>query len=108
MRGLLTSMMFGMFIYLSLATTVHPWYLATPLLLSVFTRYKFVQIWSLMVVLSYFAYSRPDYEENLWLIAAEYVVVFGVMFYELFRNKKGIFHAKVAKIFRRERKKRFQ
>jgi hypothetical protein len=81
-RGLLTSMMFGMGIYLLLATTVHPWYLATPLLLSVFTRYKFVQVWSLMVVLSYFAYSQPDYKENLWIIALEYVVIFGVMVYE--------------------------
>ncbi|WP_423818060.1 mannosyltransferase [Salinimicrobium sp. TIG7-5_MAKvit] len=93
MRGLLTSMMFGMFIYLSLATTVHLWYLATPLLLSVFTRYKFMQVWSLMVVLSYFAYSQPNYEENLWLIAAEYVVVFGVMFYEIFGHNKVKFPA---------------
>ena len=83
MRGLLTSMMFGMGIYLLLATTVHPWYLATPLLLSVFTRYKFVQVWSLMVVLSYFAYSQPDYKENLWIIALEYVAIFGVMVYEV-------------------------
>ncbi|MGI0105243.1 polyprenol phosphomannose-dependent alpha 1,6 mannosyltransferase MptB [Salinimicrobium sp. WS361] len=93
MRGLLTSMMFGMFIYLSLSTTVHPWYLATPLLLSVFTRYKFVQVWSLMVVLSYFAYSQTNYEENLWLIAAEYVVVMGVMFYEIFGHNKVKFPA---------------
>ncbi|WP_265162504.1 polyprenol phosphomannose-dependent alpha 1,6 mannosyltransferase MptB [Salinimicrobium tongyeongense] len=85
MRGLLTSMMFGMVIYLLLATTVHPWYLATPLLLSVFTRYKFVQVWSLMVALSYFAYSQPDYEENLWIIALEYVVIFGVMVYEVIK-----------------------
>ncbi|MCY2688536.1 polyprenol phosphomannose-dependent alpha 1,6 mannosyltransferase MptB [Salinimicrobium sp. TH3] len=84
MRGLLTSMMFGMFIYLSLATTVHPWYLATPLVLSVFTRYKFVHVWSLMVVLSYFAYSQAGFQENLWLVAVEYVVVIGMMGYELF------------------------
>ncbi len=96
MRGLLTSMMFGMFIYLSLATTVHPWYLATPLLLSVFTRYKFMQVWSLMVVLSYFAYSQPDYEENLWFITVEYVVVFGVMLYEIFGHKNVKFPADLA------------
>lgn len=83
MKGLFTTTMFAMVIYLLLATTVHPWYLATPLLLSVFTRYKFVQVWSLMVVLSYFAYSQPDYEENLWLVAFEYLGVFGVMVYEV-------------------------
>ncbi|MCX2838144.1 polyprenol phosphomannose-dependent alpha 1,6 mannosyltransferase MptB [Salinimicrobium sp. MT39] len=96
MRGLLTSIMFSMVIYLLLATTVHPWYLATPLLLSVFTRYKFMQVWSLMVVLSYFAYSQPDFEENLWFITVEYVVVFGVMFYEIFGHKNVKFPADLA------------
>ena len=92
-KGLITIMMFVMVFYLFLATTVHPWYLATPLLLSVFTGYKFVQLWSIMVVLSYFAYSQPNYEENLWLIAVEYVVVFGVMFYEIFQHNKVKFPA---------------
>lgn len=89
MKGLLTSMMFAMVVYLLLATTIHPWYLASPLLLSVFTSYKFVQVWSLMVVLSYFAYSQPGYEENLWLIGLEYVVVFGAMIWELSSRKKS-------------------
>jgi hypothetical protein len=93
MKGLLMSMMFASVLYLFLSTTVHPWYLATPLLLSVFTKYRFVQIWSLMVVLSYFAYSQPDYEENSWIITLEHVVVFGVLFYELFRHYKGKFPA---------------
>ncbi|MCC8361146.1 glycosyltransferase 87 family protein [Salinimicrobium sediminilitoris] len=92
-NGLILSMMFGSVVYLMLSTTVHPWYLATPLLLSIFTRYKFVQVWSLMVVLSYFAYSQHDYKENLWFIALEYVVVFGVVSYELFRHQKGKFPA---------------
>ncbi|WP_324720874.1 polyprenol phosphomannose-dependent alpha 1,6 mannosyltransferase MptB [Salinimicrobium sp. HB62] len=91
--GLMTSMMFASAIYLFLATTVHPWYLATPLLLSVFMRFKFVQVWSLMVVLSYFAYSQPDYEENLWLIAVEYVIAFGVMYFEIFSQRPQRFSA---------------
>jgi alpha-1,6-mannosyltransferase len=90
LKSLLTSMMFAMVIYLLLATTVHPWYLATPLLLSVLTRYKFVQVWSLMVVLSYFAYSQPGYEENLWVIAVEYFVVFGVLTYEIFFQSEKV------------------
>ena len=85
MNGLITTMMFAMVLYLILATTVHPWYLTTPLLLSVFTGYRFVQVWSLMVVLSYFAYSQPDYEENLWVIVLEYLIVFGVMCYEIIK-----------------------
>lgn len=93
MKGLFLSMMFASVIYLFLATTVHPWYLATPLLLSVFTRYKFVQVWSLMVVLSYFAYSQPDFEENLWIIAVEYVIVVGVMYFEIFSQRPKKFSA---------------
>ena len=91
LKGLLTSMMFASVIYLLLATTVHPWYLATPLLLSIFTRYKFVQVWSLMVVLSYFAYSQQDYEENLWLLAIEYIIVLSVLVYEFcFQREKMV------------------
>ncbi|MHA6278610.1 glycosyltransferase 87 family protein [Salinimicrobium sp. CAU 1759] len=96
-RDLLTSMMFASVIYLFLATTVHPWYLATPILLSVFTKYKFVQVWSLIVVLSYFAYSQPDYAENLWLVAMEYVIVLGVMFFEIFSQRPQRFSAEDAK-----------
>ena len=86
-KVLLPSMMFASVIYLLLATTVHPWYLSTALLLSVFTRYKFVQVWSLMVVLSYFAYSQAGVWENLWLVALEYAVVLGVMGWEIFSQK---------------------
>ncbi|NJY62162.1 polyprenol phosphomannose-dependent alpha 1,6 mannosyltransferase MptB [Salinimicrobium sp. CDJ15-81-2] len=91
-KGLLINMMFAIVIYLLLATTVHPWYLATPLLLSVFTRYKFVQVWSPMVVVSYFAYSQLNYEENLWVIAIEYLIVLGVLAYEIFSQDEKSFH----------------
>lgn len=87
-ENLLISMVLAISFYLFAATTVHPWYLATPLLLSVFTQFKFVQVWSLVVVLSYFTYSHQAFEENMWLIALEYGTVFGVLGYEIFiRNK---------------------
>ena len=89
MRGLITTMMFASVIYLVLATTVQPWYLATSLLLSIFTRYRFAQAWSLMVVLSYFAYSQPDFEENLWLVSLEYLVILAVLAYEISSQRKG-------------------
>ncbi|MEG9327874.1 mannosyltransferase [Salinimicrobium catena] len=87
--GFLTSMLLSISVYLFLSTTVHPWYLVTPLLLSIFTRYRFVLAWSLLVILSYSAYAHPAFQENLWLIAVEYLVVFGVMGYEIFRSKKA-------------------
>ena len=72
---LITGMLLGISVYFFLATTVHPWYLITPLLLSIFTRYSFVLIWSFLVILSYYTYSNPEFQENLWLVALEYVVV---------------------------------
>lgn len=81
------SMLLAISLYLFMATTVHPWYLATPLLLSIFTRFRFVQVWSLFVVLSYSAYATAGFEENLWLVAIEYFAVFGVLGYEIFRRK---------------------
>lgn len=92
--GLLTSMLFAISGYLFLATTIHPWYLTTPLVLSVFTRYKFVLVWSFVVMVSYSAYSQPDFKENLWLVALEYMVVFGVLGYEIFQKKKKPGHTK--------------
>ena len=83
-KQLLKNMLLAITAYLFLATTVHPWYLAIPLILSVFTELKYVIVWSVVVMLSYYAYSNPEYQENLWLVAFEYLVVFGYIIRELF------------------------
>ncbi|WP_408914503.1 mannosyltransferase [Christiangramia sp. SM2212] len=85
---LLTNMLFAVTAYLLLSTTVHPWYLAIPLLLSVFTEYKYILIWSGLIMLSYYAYSNPDYQESFWLIALEYLVVGYILIKELFSKEK--------------------
>lgn len=87
MQSLIKSMLLGVSVYLLLSTTVHPWYLAIPLLLSVFTNWRYMLIWSLVVILSYSAYSNADYSENLWLVALEYIMVIGYFLYELFLQK---------------------
>ena len=87
-QQLITSLLFGISIYFFLSTTVHPWYIASPLLLSIFTRYKFSIIWSLAVMLSYMAYSADGVSENLWLVALEYFVVIGFFIWEVFQFKK--------------------
>lgn len=87
-KGLLISMLFAITSYFFLATTVHPWYLITPLFISTFTGYRFVLVWSLLVMLSYSAYAHPASQENLRLIALEYVVVFGVLGYEILQKHK--------------------
>ena len=87
-RQLLTNMLFAVTAYLLLSTTVHPWYLAIPLVLSVFTEMKYVIVWSVVVMLSYYAYSNPEYQENLWLVALEYITVFGFIFFDLNKKKQ--------------------
>ncbi len=84
---LITAMLFVLTFYYFTATTVHPWYLATPLILSIFTRYKFPLVWSLIIIISYLAYANTNNTENLWIIAFEYIVVYGVLLWEVFKKK---------------------
>ncbi len=83
-RQLLTAMLFAISFYFLLSTTVHPWYIASPLLLSVFTKYKFPIVWSFVVMLSYSAYRENGFDEQLWLVALEYIVVIAIAVWELF------------------------
>ncbi|WP_194850965.1 hypothetical protein [Nonlabens antarcticus] len=83
---LLGSILFSFTVYIMLSTTVHPWYLTIPLLFSIFTRYRYMVLWSALVFLSYSAYSNLDFQENLWLIGIEYALVLGFLIYELTKN----------------------
>jgi hypothetical protein len=85
-KALFTAMLFGLCFYYFTATTVHPWYLATPIILSVFTKYRFPIIWSIVIILSYQAYSNLPWQENLWFVTLEYLVVFSYLIYEI-KNK---------------------
>lgn len=84
--GLYTTMLFAATVYFFLSTTVHPWYLITPLFLSIFTRYRYMLIWSFLVILSYYTYSNPEFNENLWLVGIQYFIVMGYFGWELFMN----------------------
>jgi hypothetical protein len=85
-RVLMISMLFTISIYYFLSTTVHPWYIAIPLIISVFTQYRFVIVWSFVVMLSYSAYANAPFQENYWLIFVEYVVVYGFLLFELLKS----------------------
>lgn len=78
-------------IFLLLSTTVHPWYLASLVMMSVVTEKRFAIVWSLVVVLSYAAYQNSDYHENLWLIAAEYLILLPVLVLD-FRREIQVRH----------------
>ena len=89
-KQLITAMLFSFTIYLFLSTTVHPWYIATILILGIFTKYKFPLVWSAIIIISYLAYANTDNTENLWVIALEYLVVFSVFIWEVFLKKDKI------------------
>ena len=84
---LLCVLLFSASIYFAFSTTVHPWYIATPLLLSVFTKYRYALIWSAAVILSYAAYQADNVHENLVLVALEYSAVASYLIWELINNK---------------------
>ena len=87
---LITSMLLVLTFYYFTSTTVHPWYIATLLILSIFTRYKFPLVWSFVAILSYLAYANLDNSENLWIIGIEYTCVYSIFIWEVILNKKAM------------------
>jgi len=96
LQSVITSMVFALACYYFLSSTVHPWYVVFLLGFAIFTDYRFPLVWSCTIILSYYAYSNPDYKENLWLLAVEYILVIGFFIYEMIgsRPKKLYFFKK--------------
>ena len=86
---LITTMLLVLSFYYFTSTTVHPWYIATLLILSIFTNYKFPLVWSFIIIISYLAYANSNNSENLWIIGFEYLVVYGVFIWEVFFRKNA-------------------
>ncbi|MFY7670448.1 mannosyltransferase [Tenacibaculum sp. MEBiC06402] len=80
---IITSMLVVFSFYYFTTTTMHPWYLATLVILSIFTKYTFPLVWSFVIVLSYQAYSNSPWQENLWFVTLEYLIVYGYLLYEI-------------------------
>jgi hypothetical protein len=83
MIAFITVSLFGFCFYYFTASTVHPWYLATPLFLSIFTKYRFPIIWTIVVIFSYQAYSNMPLKENLWFVLLEYFILYSFFIFEL-------------------------
>lgn len=79
-------MLFAVCCYLFCSATVHPWYVAMPIVFCLFTRFRFPILWSGLIYLTYINYSYNPYFENLWMVSIEYLFVFGYLVYELFRK----------------------
>jgi len=91
-QQLITAMLLAIAFYYLLSTTVHPWYIATPLLLALFTKYKFPIIWSAVIMLSYSAYGINGFSENLWLVSLEYLIVISFAIWEMYLKKKSVLY----------------
>ena len=77
------------FIYFLGAAMVHPWYITTLVALCVFTRFKFPVVFSLLIPLSYFPYWLKVYDENMYIILLEYLLLFVYVLYESRRINKA-------------------
>ncbi|MFQ3607746.1 MAG: hypothetical protein SNJ55_03830 [Chloroherpetonaceae bacterium] len=82
LRSSAEAMLFSLATYFFFATTIHPWYLATLVALSVVSSYRFALVWSGMATLSYSAYQSVPYQEQAILIFIEYALVFGTLVVE--------------------------
>lgn len=86
---LANSMLLAFTAYLALATVVHPWYVSTLVMLCCLGSCRYPLAWSAGALLSYAAYRTSSYQENLWLVGLEYLLVFGMMMWEL-RGRRRI------------------
>lgn len=75
-------------IYILLATTVHPWYLAITLVMSILTNRRWPMVASCAVMLSYFLYTLG--KETWWLLITEYTLIIGAMIFDYWYSKKHI------------------
>ena len=81
------AMMWSLLIYFLFTTTLHPWYISTLVVLAVFTNYRFAILWTFTIFFTYAGYTESGFEENLWVVAVEYVIVLGYFAYELWKKK---------------------
>uniref|UniRef100_UPI00404B7C26 hypothetical protein n=1 Tax=Fulvivirga sp. TaxID=1931237 RepID=UPI00404B7C26 len=74
--------------YLLMSTTVHPWYISSLVILSIFTKYRYAVLWSFLIFFTYAGYTANGFQEQLWITVVEYVAVIGFMVYEIFGKYK--------------------
>lgn len=90
---LLQNMLLFLMVYYAVATIVHPWYVINLVVLAVFVKSRAVLVWSVVVYLSYFAYSNyvdvnfdgDKHQSSIYfgLVGLEYLIVFTVWFFSL-------------------------
>lgn len=77
-------------IYFLFSTTVHPWYVSSLVAFAPLAGLFFPIMWSLVIPLTYFTYRTAAYNENLWLVALEYSIVFVAVGYDVYQRRKTV------------------
>jgi hypothetical protein len=85
-KSTISALLIVYFIYIISATTVHPWYLALPIVLAVYSNHRWPLIASGAVMASYFLYSFGF--ENWWIITSEYMVIVTAFIIDLYRPRQ--------------------
>lgn len=85
-------------LYFLFSAVVHPWYLAVPLVLSLFTSRNYLIAWTGLVFLTYFTYRIVPYEESPVIIAFEYcfLLIFITLDYVQAKRKVNLQKAAMA------------
>ena len=76
-----------LFIYFAFASIIHPWYVTPIVAFCLFSRYWFPILWSFTIFISYAGYTPDGFQEQLWVLLLEYIPVYVVLIYELWKNK---------------------
>lgn len=77
--GLAEKLFWSYFIFLLFSSIVHPWYVLVLLPLGLWSKNPVGSWFTFLVTLSYASYSVNGVEENLWLIATEYLVLTAII-----------------------------
>ncbi|HRI58198.1 MAG TPA: hypothetical protein PK228_00665, partial [Saprospiraceae bacterium] len=80
--GLNHALLLALLLQLSLSATVHPWYATVPFAIGLLTKWRFPLVWTGLVALSYSHYADGHFQENYWLIALEYSILWAFILWE--------------------------
>lgn len=74
-KGLLIRALFIYTLFLFSSTTVHPWYLLFPITFCLFSPYRYPIVWSFLIIFSYLSYISTPYQEWIWVVFLEYLLL---------------------------------
>jgi len=80
--GLPLQLLVALTAYQLLQPVIHPWYIAPLVGLAALTRFRFPVWWAALIPFTYLTYDHPDFREPMLVLWIEYVVLFGVLFFE--------------------------